>query len=191
MKFIFLFISILFLANCSKPKTVLICGDHICINKDEAEQYFQENLSIEVKLVDKKVKNEIDLVELNLKEHQNGKKKISVLSIKNTNKDLKTLSNEEINKIKKNIKIKSKEKKIAKKIFSKKQKIRNEKNKKIIKKEKIIDQKENKFLKENVNKKRNDIVDICTILEKCSIDEISKYLLKKGEKKGFPNITTK
>ena len=42
--------------NCSKPKTVLVCGDHICINKSEANQYFEENLSIEVKIIDKKKK---------------------------------------------------------------------------------------------------------------------------------------
>ena len=76
MKFFLLTIAILLLTHCSKPKTVLICGDHVCINKAEAEQYFQENLSIEVKVVDKKINNEIDLVELNLKENQNGKKKI-------------------------------------------------------------------------------------------------------------------
>ena len=33
------------------------------------------------------------------------------------------------------------------------------------------------------------ITDICTILEKCSIDEISKYLIKQGKEKKFPNIT--
>ena len=55
------------LANCSKPKTVLICGDHVCVNKAEAEQFFEENLSIEVKIIDKKkTKPEINLVELNL-----------------------------------------------------------------------------------------------------------------------------
>ena len=44
MKFITL-ISILFLlANCSKPKTVLICGDHECVNKAEAEQFFEKIL---------------------------------------------------------------------------------------------------------------------------------------------------
>ena len=32
--------------------------------------------------------------------------------------------------------------------------------------------------------KKINIVDVCTILEKCSIDEISKYLLNK-EKKRF------
>ena len=31
--------------------------------------------------------------------------------------------------------------------------------------------------------------DICTILDKCSIDEISKYLVKKGKKMKFPDIT--
>ena len=84
MRFVLLSLSILLLVNCSKPKTVLICGDHICINKDEADQYFQENLSIEVKVVDTKFKDKIDLVELNLKENQDGIKKISISSKKKT-----------------------------------------------------------------------------------------------------------
>ena len=54
MKFIFLISAIFFLANCSKPKTVLICGDHVCVNNKEAEQYFKENLSLEVKVIDNK-----------------------------------------------------------------------------------------------------------------------------------------
>ena len=40
-----------------------------------------------------------------------------------------------------------------------------------------------------MNKNKIDVADICTILEKCSIDEISKYLLKKGKNKDFPDIT--
>ena len=43
----------------------MICGDHVCLNKTEAEQYFEENLSIEVKIIDKN-KKEFDLVEINL-----------------------------------------------------------------------------------------------------------------------------
>ena len=43
----------------------------------------------------------------------------------------------------------------------------------------------------NINNKRKEIVDICTIIEKCNINEISKYLLEKGFKKDFPDITTK
>ena len=40
-----------------------------------------------------------------------------------------------------------------------------------------------------MNKKDNNVVDICTILEKCSIDEISEYLVKQGKAKKFPDIT--
>ena len=37
----------------------MICGDHVCINKLEAKQYFEENLSIEVKILNKNRKNKI------------------------------------------------------------------------------------------------------------------------------------
>ena len=184
MKFFFLFFVILFLVNCSKAKTVLVCGDHICINKKEAEHYFQENLSIEVRLINKKKDiNEIDLVELNLNENQKGEKKISIFSKNKTNKDLKTLSNEEITKIKKNIKNKRKKRQIVRKTIENEKKMNN--------KEKKIIREKNKILKNNVNKRRKDVVDVCLILEKCNIDEISKYLLKQGKKKGFPDITTR
>ena len=182
MRYIFLIFGILLLSNCSsKPKTVLICGDHVCINKAEAEKYFQENLSLEVKVIDKKYKNEINLVELNLDENKNGEKKISILNKKNTKKDLKILSNEEIAKIKKDIKYKSKEKKIAKKVI--------EREKKIINKEKKPKQVKKKVLKDNINQKNLYAVDVCSILEKCNIDEITKYLLEQGKKKSFPDIT--
>ena len=50
-----LIVMLFFLTNCGKSKTVLICGDHVCLNKSEAEQYFEENLSIEVKIIDKNI----------------------------------------------------------------------------------------------------------------------------------------
>ena len=56
MKYILNIVLILFLFSCSKPKTLLICGDHICVNKEEAEQFFEENLTLEVKIIDKKEK---------------------------------------------------------------------------------------------------------------------------------------
>ena len=140
MKFILLFISILFLTNCTKPKTVLICGDHICVNKAEAEQYFQDNLSLEVRLIDKKDKNEIDLVELNLKENQNGKKEISVISKENINKDLKILSNEEIDKIKEKIKNKNKDN-----IIGKIKKNKKVVNKKVYNEDNFIKKKKNRI----------------------------------------------
>ena len=179
MKVILLFFFLIIFSNCSKPKTVLICGDHICINKNEAKQYFQENLSIEVKIVDKKIKQKFDLVELNLKENNGDDKEVRVFAKKKTSQKLKTLSKEEINKIKASIKNKKGKKKITKKIERKK----NDFNKKNIK------PKNKRISSDNVNKLPNKDIDICTILKKCSIDEITKYLINQGKMKNFPDIT--
>ena len=58
MKKLFYILFILFLAGCNKPKTVLICGDHVCINKQEAKQFFEDNLTLEVKVIEKKKSRE-------------------------------------------------------------------------------------------------------------------------------------
>ena len=183
---IFILLAFIF-SNCSKPKTVLICGDHVCVNKAEAEQYFEENLSIEVKIVSKKSDIVEDLVELNLSENSLGNKKISISSKKTTNNPIKTLSNKEVVEIKENIKNKKKEKKIAKKIVKKENELVN----KEISKHKKPKYKKETITKSNVNKRRKDVVDVCTIIKKCSIDEISKYLLDDGRNKKFPDITTR
>ena len=47
------------------------------------------------------------------------------------------------------------------------------------------------ILEKNIKYNRKDVVDVCSIVKECSIDEISKYLLKQGKKKGFPDITTR
>jgi len=191
MKYVFISL-LLLLNNCSKPKTVLICGDHICVNKAEAQQYFEENLTIEVKIIDRKKNEKINLVELNLKENSNKKKEISISSKNNTSEDLKILSDEEIVKIKKNIKSKNKKKRIVKKVS---EKIEVDKN--VNSKKKDVE-KRNQFKKRNIKVKKNivyktpqNVVDVCTIIEKCSIDEISKYLIKQGNNKDFPDITKK
>ena len=193
MKFVFFIFLLFILHNCSKPKTVLICGDHVCINKSEAEQYFEENLSLEVKVIDKKSKNNINLVELNLKKNKVGEKKITLLNKKNTNEQLKKLTKEEKNKIKKSISKKREEKRLAKKNTTQaKDKIdlkvtANDKKAKLFNKKTY----RNKIGNKNVNKNKIQVVDVCTILEKCSIEEISKFLLEQGKKKKFPDITTR
>ena len=157
--------------NCSgKPKAVFICGDHECINKAEAEKYFEENLSIEVKLLKSKEKKEIDLVQLNLKEMSNHRQESSN-SIKDDKNNLKVLSKNEIKEIKS--KIKSKE---VKKITQKK----------IKKKNLNLSKTKKKDIKVKIIKK-----DICKILDKCNIEEISKYLIKEGNNKEFPDITVR
>ena len=178
MNFFIILIIAFFLSSCGKPKTVLICGDHVCINKKEAKQYFEENLTIQVKILDKKVKNDINLVELNLKTNQQGKKEVRLLPKRLPSKNLKKLSKDEITQIKKKIKNKKKDKEIVKKKILKNEEISNKSK-----------TKKNPQIKEG--KKIDNDFDVCTILEKCSIDEISKYLIKIGKKKDYPDITTR
>jgi len=147
------------------------------VNKNEAEQYFKENLSLEVKIIGNNKEESFDLVELNLKDNKK-EREISVVKKEKTNNKIKALTEKEIKKIKKDIKKKKKKERIVKKKQNtKEEKLQVTKNKKIPKKNRDI-----------VNK-NNNIVDVCTILDKCSIDEISKYLIRKGNDKAFPNIS--
>ena len=150
---------------------------------------------MEVQIIDKKISDEPDLVEINLKSNSNNNRKISVASIKKTKNKIKILSNKEIEKKKVELK-KRKEKKENDVKY-----IKKEKKVKLLKKQdqvKLLKKKENKIsnleltrLKKPVNKTKKEIVDICTIIKKCSIEEISKYLLKKGKEKRFPDITAR
>tara|TARA_B100001248_G_C27138476_1_gene343407 strand:+ start:95 stop:586 length:492 start_codon:yes stop_codon:yes gene_type:complete len=162
------------------------------VNRAEAEQYFEENLSIEVKVLNKKVKKEINLVELNLNKNTNEKDEISISSKEETTNEIKVLSNKEVAEIKTKVKNKKKKNKIAKRIIKKDNQIENKKKQtqKTIKLNKI-DKPQKEFKKDIVYKKNKDVFDVCTILEKCSIDEISKYLIKEGKKKDFPDIMTR
>ena len=187
MRFFYLIFVLLILTSCNKPKSVLICGDHICVNNTEAKQYFEENLSIEVKIIDQKKKSEIDLVQLNLTQPASDKRKISIKRKENTNQEIKVLSKKEIKKIKTKIK---------------KNKSNNETVKKTIKRDSsrklrvsTISKNEKKIKENKINKKvkgnQNHIIDICTVLEKCSIEEISNYLIKQGKNREYPDITTR
>ena len=163
------------LSNCAKHKTVMICGDHVCVNNAEAEKYFEENLSLQVKILNKKTEEEQDLIELNLKQKSSGQREVNIFQKEKIDTKVKILSNKEINKIKSEIKKKKKVNKVSKKITRKKQ-------------DKDI---KNLKIKKSVNKNNSNVVDICTKLEKCSIEEISKYLIKQGKKKSFPDITSR
>jgi hypothetical protein len=135
------------------------------------------------------------LVELNLNENR-GKKEIRILSKENTDKDVKILSNEEIVEIKDNIKNKKKRKKVVKNLSKRDKlkkktnniKIKNVDNSKVFK-EKKSNQQDKIVMKKTLNKKKEEIFDVCTILKECSIEEISKYLIEQGKKKNFPDLT--
>ncbi len=184
MKKTFFLILFFLCFSCSKTKTVLICGDHICINKDEAEQYFEDNLSLEVRILDKKDKNKIDLVELNLKSNEKDIKSVSITEKKDTYENIKILNNDEIKKKKAQLKERKQKNKLETK---KKVKIKVKK----IKENKISTNNTKKTIKVQKTKinSQKQIVDICVILKECNIDEISKYLIEQGKKRGFPDIT--
>ena len=60
------------LYGCSTSKSVLICGDHECINKEEARLFFEENLTIEVKVITKNKEKNFNLVKMNLEKEGNN-----------------------------------------------------------------------------------------------------------------------
>lgn len=164
MRFVLITFFIL-LFSCTKPQTILICGDHKCVNKAEAEQYFKENLSLEVQIITKDKQISYNLVDLNL---TNEERNIKV--IKNKNKKIvKKLSKEEIKE--KQIEVKKKQKKL-------------EQNSQIAKKEVNTKKKI-----ENDTTSLNNSTDICLKLEKCDIDSIAKYLIKESNEKDYPNIS--
>ena len=184
MKHVLIIFSLLFLISCSKQKTVFICGDHVCVNKTEAKQYFEENLSLEVRIINKDKDKKIDLVELNLN-NNNEKREISINKKYETKKKIRLLSDEETEKIKSEVKTKKKlnKKKVTKDILNKEKKLSQKKVKK-----------NNKIEKSEIKKKsssRTEITDVCLVIEKCNINEISKFLINQGNKKKYPDITTR
>ena len=163
MRFILICLTFLF-TSCTSPKSTFICGDHKCINKSEAKQYFEENLTIEVS-IKSKMNNEsrYDLVSLNLGDNDQKKKK---------SKKIKRIYKEKVKKKKKELKSK---KKRTNKSVKKNDKLS------IKNKEKIIS-----------NYKPVDVsTDICLKLDKCDIDTITKYLIKVSNEKDYPNISLK
>ena len=168
MKFLLIIFFIL-LFSCTKPQTILICGDHKCVNKAEAEQYFEENLSLEVQILSKDKQASYNLVDLNLNSNER-----SIKIVKNKNKKIvKKLSKEEIKE--KKMEIKKKKKKLSQKS-------------QINKDEENLN---NKIKIDTASTYNTDInsSDICLKLEKCDIDSIANYLIKASIEKDYPNIS--
>ena len=118
MKILFIFFFILVSCstiNDSKVKKVYICGDHECANKKEINDYFKNNISIEIYTLSKSSKKDkdFDLVELNMS-NEDKKNLVSVDvqkkqiedKIKKRNKltklNIKKGENNIVNKMKKN-----------------------------------------------------------------------------------------
>ncbi len=169
MKYI-LFLFTFFIFSCVKQQhSFFICGDHKCVNKDEAMQYFEDNLTLEVQIISKNKKSTYDLVDLNTSQE---------------NKDIKVFKN----KNKKVIKKLSKEEIKAKKNELKKKKNKSNLSAKTTKKDNLIKTKRNIDIISSY-KNNNNSIDICAKLDKCDIDSIANYLIKASNEKNYPNIS--
>ncbi len=168
----YFFMSLILLTfSCANQKSVLICGDHKCINKAEAKQYFEDNLTIEVQIISKDKTSSYDLVDINL---SNEEKDIKIFKSKRK-KIVKKLSKEEIKEKKAELKKKKKKKRSFKEIEE-------------IKKDTVKKTKSRAKAK-TINNLDNNSIDICLQLKKCDIDSITNYLIKSSNKKDFPNIS--
>ncbi len=93
-------------------------------------------------------------------------------------KDIKKLTKKEKKKIASEVKRKQINKIASKKTLKKDKKISINENKKRITKKKLIN-------------KQQEAFDVCQIIKECTIEGISKYLIKEGNKRSFPDITTR
>jgi len=204
----------LIVVSCTAVKKTYVCGDHICLDKKEFNEYFAENLIVEVKIL-KTEKKSINLVQLN---SLNGTAPPNVIGTSRLNTINKKKTNKAALKNERSI---LKQKRKAKKIEEK----NNIKNKKYLAKLKQKNDRENTAQKIIKDKKLNSSkvktknilntgsgidktkvsdkiltfksvktkpqVNLCKKINDCDIDKIAELLLEKGSKKEYPDITSK
>jgi hypothetical protein len=186
----FYFCIFLIVVSCSIAKKTYVCGDHICLDKKEFNEYFAENLIIEVQIL-KTEKKSINLVQLN---SLNGTAPSKIIDTSRLNTINKKKTDKAALKIQRSIlKKKRKAKKIEEKKNIKDKKLNSSKvkTKNILNTGSGIDKTKvsDKILTfKSVRTKPQ--VNLCKIND-CDIDKIAELLLEKGSKKEYPDITSK
>ncbi len=165
-------LAFIMLLGCTSSNRVYICGDHECKNKKEIEDYFKNNISMEVYVVEsnKSKKKNQDLVQLNLlKDKKVDKKKEELVFLKKRKQEItKTKKEQKPSKLK--LKVET----------EKKEKPKKEKNK--------MDSAKSKTTFAYKKQKSTKIVHMCKSMEECDIDIISKKVNDLGKSKSFPDI---
>ena len=214
MKYFTIFIFTL-LVSCGTVKKTYMCGERPCIDKKEFNKYFSENLIVEIQTKKLKKKTSVDLVKLNLSTADKKKKKKNFLKLTDINNKKKQKSSIKLEKtrLKEERKMIKIEEKIKNKEANKLVKLRkkNEKNQVLLnQKNNIENEKQLKKLEkikktkntrlEDTNIKKNKEIDIvkskaqvsvCDAMPDCDIDKIAELLIKKGNEKAYPDITSK
>ena len=212
MKFFYLIFFLIFL-SCNTVKKEYVCGDRLCVDKKEYNEYFAKNLTIEISSTKQKKNQTIDLVQLNTDSSKLKKKNIKktkkeeLLRKKIQKKEFKAerkilIKERKIKAKQEKIKLK-KERKVAKSLPESKNKkkvfiddINNNRDQakknvdkkltKKIDKEKQVSDKEFQINIENTN----NIKSMCDEVKDCDIDKITEILINKGKNKPFPNIAS-
>ena len=201
MKFVYPFLLLLIL-SCNTVKKEYVCGDHLCIDKKEFNEYFSKNFIVEIQKKENQKNKNIDLVKLNTgssiveKNDNKNSKKIEKLRIKSEKEKLKAekiklLEERKIRETKEKNKLA--EAKIAKlKEKNETKNIRKQANKIINKRP----EEKKTLAKNNVNNtsvnsdKSKNVKSICDKIQDCDIDKIIELLIKKGKDKPCPDIAS-
>ena len=177
MKIINLFIILFILCCTTQENKIYICGDHPCKNKNEINDYFNNNISVEVYVVEskkKKIEN-ANLVDLNLYKESKNKQNKKDLSF------LKDRKSSNINTNQDNKYSKLKMKVLNKKVDKKEIQTDIRKNT-----EKTVSKPKKSFKFGSI--KTTEIVHLCKNLDECDINVISKKINEMANKKSFPDI---
>ena len=115
----FLIFLLLFLISCSsltgeKTQKIYICGDRECANRKEINDYFKNNISIEVYTLTNDSKKDYDLVELNMTKEDKNKIVSTAVKRKKLKETLKKRAKIEKVKVNKGENIKRVKKRIKK-----------------------------------------------------------------------------
>lgn len=212
MKYLF-FVFFIFIVSCNSGKKNYVCGDRPCVDKKDFKEFFAENLTIEIKSNRSNKKKNIDLVSLNTstisknedidtrevydekfnKKDEKARLKAISLRLKEERKLKKINEKKRINEQKKLTKLNKKNNKSTKNLS-----IKNQENKNLL--ETVIES-DNQVKKSNkkdsikldtyksVKSKNN--TSLCDTIKDCDIDKIADLLIKKNNKKDFPNISLK
>ena len=161
-------LSVLFttlLIGCANSNQVYWCGDHQCVNKKEREDFFKENMTIEVRRLSAEEKRQYSEVEKVFEQAYSKKVKKRILKEKQIDKKNKYEEKEKIKEDKKLAKEKMLEKE---KLLKKEKKTKKSKIKKVESSENLFTEKNNsdfssiveKVMKNNLSKPYPDLNDV-------------------------------
>ena len=205
MKFIYM-VFFLLIFSCTTFKKEYVCGDHPCIDKKEFNEYFTNNLIIEIEPYKNNKNKSPNLVSINT----------DSLQKKNTN--TQTKRNKKIEEKKQKEKLRAEKIRLLEERKIRKKEVKNTRQKlkitKLKMKKEMSVKKEISNNKEQINKIEDDISvikktsinkikknpsanllnsekkNICDEIKDCDIDKIAQRLIEKGKKKPFPNIAS-